>query len=105
MYRMTKNEDISNPFEVTERKTLAVQDIVDKTKYLTILFSSQHYTHLDTCPNYHPNCTFVHESLRSLDRTHAYIIVNSNIIDNSIGITCGNDMIGSIVVYPRLFSW
>ena len=35
---MTKNEDISNPFEVTERKTLAVQNIVDKNKYLTILF-------------------------------------------------------------------
>ena len=44
---MTKNEDISNPFEVTERKTLAVQNIVDKNKYLTILFFSQHYTHLN----------------------------------------------------------
>ena len=29
---MTKNEDISNPFEVTERKTLAVKNIVDKNK-------------------------------------------------------------------------
>ena len=27
-YRMTTNEDISNPFEVTERKTLAAQTIV-----------------------------------------------------------------------------
>ena len=42
---MTKNEDISNPFEDTERKTLAAQNIVDKNKYLTILFFSQHYTH------------------------------------------------------------
>ena len=33
---MTKNEDISNPFEVTERKRLAVQNNVDKNKYLTI---------------------------------------------------------------------
>ena len=48
-------KDISNPFEVTERKTLAVterktlavQNIVDKNKYLTILFFTQHYTHLD----------------------------------------------------------
>ena len=31
---MTKNEDISNPVEVTERKTLAAQNIVDKNKYL-----------------------------------------------------------------------
>ena len=51
---MTKNEDISNPFEVTERKTLAVENIVDTNKYLTILFVSQQYTHLDTCPKYHP---------------------------------------------------
>ena len=55
-YRMTKNEDMSNPSEVrpTETKTLAVENIVDKKKYLTILFFSQHYTHLDTCPKYHP---------------------------------------------------
>ena len=52
--RITKNEDISNPFEVAERKTLAVQNIVDKNKYLTILFFSQYYTHLDTCQKYHP---------------------------------------------------
>ena len=51
---MTKNEDISNPFEVTESKTLAVQNIVDKNKYLTILFFSPHYTQLDTCPQFHP---------------------------------------------------
>ena len=36
---MTKNEDISNPFEVTDRKRLAVQNNVDKNKYLTIIFS------------------------------------------------------------------
>ena len=52
---MTKNEDISNPFEVTERKTLAVQNIVDKNKYSTILFFSPHYTQLDTCPKFHPD--------------------------------------------------
>ena len=58
---MTKNEDISNPFDVIERKTLAVQTIVDKIKYLTILFFSQHYTHLDTVQNF----------------THIYIIIAS----------------------------
>ena len=42
---MTKNEDISNPYEVTERKTLAAQNIVDKNKYLTIFFFS---------PTFHP---------------------------------------------------
>ena len=52
---MTKNEDISNPFEATERKTLAVQNNVDKNKHLTILFLSQPYTHLDTCPKFHPH--------------------------------------------------
>ena len=52
---MTKNEDISNPFEDTERKTLAGQKIVDKNKYLTILFFSRHYTNLDTCPIFHPD--------------------------------------------------
>ena len=51
---MTKNEDILNPFEDTERKTLAVQNIVDKNEYLTVLFVSQHYTHLDTCPKFRP---------------------------------------------------
>ena len=51
---MTKSVDISNPFEVTERKILAVENIVDRNKYLTILFFSHHYTYLDTCPKYHP---------------------------------------------------
>ena len=51
---MTKNEDISNPFEVTERKRLAVQNNVDKNKYLTIIFFSQHYTQLDSDPTFHP---------------------------------------------------
>ena len=55
---MTKNEDISNPFEVTERKTLAAQNIVDKNNYLTIVFFSQHSTHLDTCPNFHPHSLY-----------------------------------------------
>ena len=54
---MTKNEDISNPFEVTDSKTLAVQINVDKNKYLMILFFSPHYTQLDmdTCPKFHPS--------------------------------------------------
>ena len=53
---MTKYDDISNLFDVTERKTLAVENIVAKSKYLTILFFSQHYNHLDTCPKYcHPS--------------------------------------------------
>ena len=44
---MTKQEDVSsNPFEVRppERKTLADQNIIDKNKYLTIVFFSQHYS-------------------------------------------------------------
>ena len=54
---MTKHEDISNPFEVTETKTLAAQNIVDKNKYMTILFFSQptpiwtliqHFTHVSS---------------------------------------------------------
>ena len=45
--------DVSNPFEVTERTTFDVENIVDTNKYLTILFFSQHYTHLDTCPQLH----------------------------------------------------
>ena len=40
-YRTAKHSDISNPFEVTERKTLAAQNIVEENKYLTILFFSQ----------------------------------------------------------------
>ena len=51
---MTKNEDISNPFEGTERKTLAAKIIDDKNKYLTMLCFGEHYTHLDTCPQCHP---------------------------------------------------
>ena len=38
---MTTNEDISIPFDVTERKLLAVQNNIDTNKYLTILFFSQ----------------------------------------------------------------
>ena len=45
---LRKMKFFSNPFEVTERKTLAVENIVDKNKYLTILFFSQHYTHMWT---------------------------------------------------------
>ncbi len=50
---MTKNEDISNPFEVTERKTLAVENIVDEKKYLTIFFQSALHP-FGTFPKYHP---------------------------------------------------
>ena len=45
---MAKNEDISNLFEVTNTKTLSVENIFEKNKYLTILFFRQHYTHLQT---------------------------------------------------------
>ena len=45
---------ISIPFEGTERKTFAVENVVEKTKYLTILFFSRHYTHVDPCRKYHP---------------------------------------------------
>ena len=51
--KMTTSEDISNPFEVTGRKTLAVENIIKKNMYFKILFFSQHYTHLHTCQKYH----------------------------------------------------
>ena len=53
-HKITKREDISNPFEVLERQTLEVENIVEKNKYLTILFCSQLYTHLHTCQKSHP---------------------------------------------------
>ena len=51
---MTKNKDILKPFEVIERQTLEVENVVEKNKYFTILFFSQLYTQLDTCQNVHP---------------------------------------------------
>ena len=42
-HKITKPEDISNPFEVLERQTLEVENIVEKNKYLPILFFSQLY--------------------------------------------------------------
>ena len=54
-HKITKREDISNPFEVLERHTLDVENIVEKNKYLTILFFSQLYTHLHTCQKSHPH--------------------------------------------------
>ncbi len=53
-HKVTKREDISNPFEVLERQTLEVEHIVEKNKYLTILFFGQLYTHLHTCQKSHP---------------------------------------------------
>ena len=53
-HKITKREDISNPFEGLERQTLEVENIVEKNKYLTILFFSQLYTHLHTCQKSHP---------------------------------------------------
>ena len=38
---MTKNEDILKPFEVIERQTLEVENVVEKNKYFTIFFFSQ----------------------------------------------------------------
>ena len=51
---MTKNKDILKPFEVIERQTLEVENVVEKNKYFTILFFSQLYTQLDTGQNFHP---------------------------------------------------
>ena len=51
---MTKNEDIFKPFEVIERQILEVENVVEKTKDVTILFFSQLYTQLDTCQKCHP---------------------------------------------------
>ena len=53
-HNITKREDILNPFEVLERQTLEVENIVEKNKFLTILFFSQLYTHLHTCQKSHP---------------------------------------------------
>ena len=36
---MTKNEDISKPFEVIERQILEVENVVEKNKDFTIYFS------------------------------------------------------------------
>ena len=52
---MTKNEDISKPFEVIERQILEVENVVEKNKDFTILFFSQLYTQLDTCQKFHPH--------------------------------------------------
>ena len=53
-HKITKREDISNPFEVIERQTLEVENIDEKNKYLPILFFSQLYTHLHTCQKSDP---------------------------------------------------
>ena len=53
-HKITKREDISNPFDVLESQTLEVENIVEKNRYLTILFFSQLYTHLHTCQKSHP---------------------------------------------------
>ena len=58
-HKMTKREDISNPFEVLERQTLEVENIVEKNKYLTILFVNQLYTHLHTCQKSHPYISYI----------------------------------------------
>ena len=58
---MTKNEDILKPFEVIERQTLEVENVVEKNKYFTILFFSQLYTQLDTCQNFHPHIYALHK--------------------------------------------
>ena len=71
---MTINKDILKPFEVIERQTLEVVNVVEKNKYFTILFFSQLYTQLDTCHNFHPD-TFI-----LLCRTH---IVAKNRESNS----------------------
>ena len=64
---MTKNKDILKPFEVIERQTLEVENVVEKNKYFTILFFSQLYTQLDTCQNFHPyGLQHLHEKLRQL---------------------------------------
>ena len=60
-----ENKDISNPFEVTERKTLAVENIVDKNKYLTILCSVSITPIMDICQKYYP-----YSSLQCLHYQH-----------------------------------
>ena len=60
-HKITKREDISNPFEVLERQTLEVENIVGKNKYLTILFfqSTLHpFAHLSKIsPTWFPETT------------------------------------------------
>ena len=55
---MTKNEDISKPFEVIERQILEVENVDEKNKDFTILFFSQLNTQLDTCQKCHPYISF-----------------------------------------------
>ena len=52
--KMMTSEDVSNQFVVTGRKTLVIDDIVEENMYFTIIFFSQHFTHLHTCQKYHP---------------------------------------------------
>ena len=40
-HKITKREDISNPFEVLEGQTLEVENIVEKNKYLCLPWSVQ----------------------------------------------------------------
>ena len=60
---MTKNEDISKPFEVIERQILEVENVFEKNKDFTILFFSQLYTQLDTCQKFHP-----YKIMKQIDR-------------------------------------
>ena len=63
-HNIMKREDISNPFEVLERQTLEVENIVEKNKYLTILFFSQLYTHLHTCQKSHPHASLMNRCVK-----------------------------------------
>ena len=55
---MTKNGYISNRLKLQRGKHLRFKRSSIQNKYLTILFFSQHYTHLDTYPNF-PPCTII----------------------------------------------
>ena len=79
-HKITKREDISNPFEVLERQTLEVKNIVEKNKYLTILFFSQLYTHLQTCQKSHPHGYVYTYKFIIYNKMHRY--VNANYVHN-----------------------
>ena len=82
-HKITKREDISNPFEVLERQRLDVENIVEKNKYLTILFFSQLCTHLHTCQKSHP-----YKQLSHLDTRH-FVITECRHLANGCVLQCG----------------
>ena len=103
---MTKNEDIADPFEVTDRKIHAVENIVDKN--LIILSSSQHYTHLDTCPKYHPvmfiPCVFIPPA-ENVKRIESTFTIGLTLAVSSRPTVAYPELVSRGVSKSRKFKW